>query len=113
MKRRGVKMRRRTNKIVFDTLIKYKDKLSNSDKQKLLDALKRELIIQRKGIIYLIDAGKGKMTSLANIGSYEFGHDSLRGRKRRPLEIISDTIRHHSVGLSIRDYENLIAEVKK
>ena len=104
--------KRRGNKIVMDTLLEYKNKLTDVDKRQLIDVLKRELIIQRKGFMFLIDSEKRSMISLADLGSYEFGISSLKGRKRKPIEIVSDTIRYHSTGLSIRDYENLIAKIK-
>ena len=104
--------KRRGSEIVMDTLLKYKNKLTKSDKQRLISVLKRELIIQKKGIVFFIDSEESDRISLADIGSYEFGISDLKGRKRKPIEIISDTIRHHSSGLSIRDYENLIAKVE-
>lgn len=105
--------RKRTkSKIIIDTVSKYKNRLTKSDKRQLIEALKRELIIQRKGFLFFIDSEKRSMISLADTGSYEFGIRSLKGRKRKPLEIISDTIRRHSEGLSIRDYENLIDKIK-
>ena len=100
-------------KIVRDTILKYKNSLTDVNKRQLIDSLKRELIISRKGFIFFLDSGKKSMISLADLGSHEFGISSLKGRKRKPIEIISDTIRHHSTGLSIRDYENLIDEIKR
>ena len=103
--------KRRGFKIVTDTILKYKNKLTKSDKQQLISALKRQLIIQRKGFIFFIDSEESNRISLADLGSYEFGISSLK-RKRKPIEIISDIIRHNHAHLSNRDYENLIIEIK-
>ena len=104
--------KRRGFEIVVATILKYEKCLTEGNKQKLMDALERELIIQREGILYLIDSGKASMTSLADIGSPEFGISDLKGRKRKPLEIISDIIRHNHARLSNRNYENLIEGLK-
>lgn len=85
--------KRRGFEIVMDILSKYKNRLTKSERKQLISALERKLIIQKKGIIFLIDSGKASMTSLADIGSYELGWDRLeesKGQRRKPIEIISD-----------------------
>lgn len=108
-------MHKRTNKIVFDTLSKYNNKITNTEKQQLVEALKRELIVKTKGIIFLIDSEEAKMTSLANIGSGYEPFMNERRERRKPLEIISDMIRRYSIvgKLSVRDYKDLVEIAKK